>query len=86
MELSFITDYINEKIFEDDNFIRITFYELRIRCNLSEEETEEFLALVKIRLENLNYKVYFTDESYTYKGINKVVQDNELLIAIKNKE
>ena len=39
--------------------------------------------LSKNRLENSNYKVYFTGESYTYLGQTKKVKDNELMIAIK---
>lgn len=36
---SFVINYINKKIqeSEDENFIRYTFYELRVKNNLSEK-------------------------------------------------
>ena len=67
----------------EQNEIIFTFYELRIKHNLTEEQTDEFLALCKTRLENLDYKVFFTGARFTYKEQQKVVQDNELLVAIK---
>lgn len=83
MNLEFITDYINKKLAENDEYICITFYELRVKNNLTEEETNLFLNFSKIRLENMKYKVYFTGQEYIYKNSSKVVQRNELLVAIK---
>lgn len=82
----FITEYINKKILENEEYIRITFYELRVKCNLTEEQTDEFLRLAKIRLENMNYKVFFTNAKFTYKNANITVQPNELMIAIKEEQ
>ena len=65
--------------------IIITFYELRIKYDLSEDETQEFLSLSKIRLENMKYQVYFTGAKYEQNGVIKTVQDNELMVAIKEK-
>lgn len=42
------------------------------------------MGLAKIRLENLGYSVYFENDRYEYKGEIKVVEVNELMIAIKN--
>ena len=83
MNLKFIDDYINNKILIDENYIRITYYDIRIKNNLSEDEITQFLGLVKIKLNNMGYKVYFTEEKYRYKNANMKVQLNELLIAIK---
>ncbi len=83
MNLEFITNYINKKIAEDDEYICITFYELRVKNNLTEEETNLFLNFSKIRLENMKYKVYFTGEEFFYKDSNRIVQPNELMIAVK---
>ena len=41
------------------------------------------MELAKIRLENLNYQVYFTGAKYTLNGEKKVVQDNEYMVAVK---
>ena len=48
---------LNNKFTKDTNFIKYTFYELRVKLNLSEEELYHFLRLIKIKLENLGYKV-----------------------------
>ena len=83
MTLKFITDYIDKKIKENERKVILSFFQLRIKLNLSEEQTDEFLKLCRIRLENLGYQVYFTGAKYNYENENKVVQDNELLVAIK---
>lgn len=46
------TKLLNSKIAENENFIRFTFYELRVKNNLSEEDTDEFLRLAMTYLEN----------------------------------
>ena len=79
-----VADYLDEKKKKNINFIRYTFYELRIKKNLSKEETIQFLNYSKIRLKNYGYKVFFTGQNYVYNNINRTVQDNELLVAIKN--
>ena len=84
MTNEFITNYISNKMSENTDFIRITFYELRIKNNLSEEDTDEFLRLVMTYLENKGYDVYVGNARYTYKNANQNVQPNELLIAFKN--
>ena len=83
MTLDFITDYINKKIIENENVIRYTFYELRVKNNMSEEDVNRFLELNKTYLENIGYEVYFTGAKFTYENANRMVQPNELMIAIK---
>lgn len=86
MDLEFIEQYINNKLSENEDYVRITFYDLRVKNNLTQEETEIFIHLVKTKLQNMKYKVYTTDEKFEYKNANMTVQPNELLIAIKNIE
>ena len=83
MTMQEITQYLDNKINSDENIVTITFYEVRIKFDLSEEQTKEFLRLCKTRLENLGYQVYFTGAKYMYQGESKVVQSNELMVAIK---
>lgn len=45
MDLQFVDNYINKKLEENENYIRYTFYELRIKNNLSEEEVDKFQLL-----------------------------------------
>ena len=83
MNMQFVTDYINKKINENPNYIRYTFYELRVKNNLSEEDVDEFLRINRDYFENNGYKVYFTNARFTYENADRMVQPNELMIAIK---
>ncbi|MBP3255102.1 MAG: hypothetical protein J6M60_01225 [Clostridia bacterium] len=83
MTMQFVTEYIDKKVEENSDFIRYTFYELRVKNNLSEEDIEEFLDINKDYFENKGYKVYFTGDNYEINNENKVVEQNELMIAIK---
>ena len=85
MTLTQLIDIIlDSKMSENSNFIRITYYEIKIKCNLSNEQCDEFIRLAKIKLENMNFKVYLQDEKYNYENANRTVQINEVLIAIRN--
>ena len=81
-----ITNFLNNKIKQDEKFIRITYFELRIKENLSQEETEQFIEIAKHKLKNFNYKVSLVGEKYWYNGNSYIVQSNELLIATKIQE
>lgn len=83
MTTQFVESLINSEMNINQNEIIFTFYELRVKYNLTEEQTDEFLALCKTRLENLYYKVFFTGAKFTYKEQKRIVKDNELLVAIK---
>ena len=83
MTMKQVTEYLDKKIEKNENFIKITFYEARVTHNLTTEETSKLLELDKIRLENLKYKVYFTNEKFTYQNVPLMVKQNELLIAVK---
>ena len=83
MTMQFITDYIDKKVKENNNFIRYSFYELRVKNNLSENEVDEFLRINKDYFENKGYNVYFTGAKFEYNNAKITVQDNELMIAIK---
>lgn len=74
---------LKDKLIKNLNYIRYTFYELRVKYNLSEQDTDRFLYLIRTKLENENYKVYFNGAKFVYKDTNISVQPNELMIAIK---
>lgn len=78
------TKLLDSKIAENENFIRFTFYELRVKNNLSEEQTDEFLRLCMNYLENKGYEVYIGNTRYKYNNATQNVQPNELLVAFKN--
>ena len=80
---SLIETTLEEKMAKNTDFIRYSFYELRVKYNLSEQDTDRFLELIRTKLQNENYKVYFTGTRFEYKEAKMKVQDNELMIAIK---
>lgn len=83
MNLQFINEYIQNKLSENENYIRYTFYELRVKNNLSEDEVDKFLELNKNYLEKKGFQVFFTGARFTYENAKRTVQPNELMIAIK---
>lgn len=83
--IQIIENTLTDKKIENSNYIRYTFYELRVKYNLSEEDTDRFLFLIRTKLENESYKVYFTGAKFEYNNAKMTVQDNELMIAIKDK-
>ena len=84
MTLEYITEYIDKKIYKNDKLITVTFYELRIKEDLSKEDTFIFLQMSKQRLINLGYRIYETGQRYKLDGKEKVVRSNVLFIAVKN--
>lgn len=83
MSLQQIDLYLENKLKKNENFIVFTFYELRVKLNLSSEETLNFLHLVSTKLQNNNYKIYRTGQEYIYEGQTNKVENNQLLVAIK---
>lgn len=83
MTMEDVTNFIDKKIEQNPNEIVISFYEARVKMNLSEEETKILLFLCKTRLEKFGYKTYLTGEKFLYNNVKRVVQPNELLIAVK---
>lgn len=82
--INLIEDTLKKKMRDDENYIRFTFYELRVKYNLTEEETDKFLELIRNKLEKIDFKVYFTGARFIYQNANRLVQPNELMIAIKD--
>ena len=82
MTTQFIENYWQDKLGED--CIVCTFYDLRVKHNLSESEVDEFLQLSRNKLENNGYDVYFTGAKYKYHGEEKVVETNQYIVAIKD--
>ena len=81
--INLIERTLNEKMNKNADFIRYTYFELRVKHNLSEQETDKFLDLIRTKLQNDNYRVYFTGTRFEYKDAKMQVQDNELMITIK---
>ena len=83
MTLLEIDKDIHKKINENVRYVRYSYFELRVKYNLSEEDAKIFVKLARNKLENLGYKVYLQGEKFIFENANRVVEDNEYLIAIK---
>lgn len=83
MTLEFVDNYLNAKLAQNREIVKFSFYEVRMKLNLSEEDSIIFLQLIAQKLMNTGYLVYKTGETYTYKGKTQEILDNELLVAIK---
>lgn len=82
MNLQEIDLYLEDKLKQNKNCVIFTFYELRVKLNLSSEQMYNFLHLVSTKLENNNYQIYRTGQEYFYREKLRV-EDNQLLVAIK---
>lgn len=74
---------LEEKLNKNDKIISYSFYELRVKYDLTEYETSVFLNLVNNKLGYMGYKIYFTGEKYFLDNKIETVKDNELMIAVK---
>lgn len=86
MSLQQIDLYLENKLKQNKNYIVFTYYELRVKLNLSSEESLNFLHLVSTKLQNNNYKIYKTGQEYIYEGKKYKVEENQLLVAIKERK
>ena len=82
--LADVTEYLDNKIMQNSKLLVFTFYELRIKMDLTEPTIEKFLRLSETRLNNIGYLTYRPGDIYEHNGKKEIVKDNELLIAVKN--
>lgn len=78
--------YIEKLIAKDENYIRCSFFDVRMNEKVSEQELNDFLRECKKKLENKGYSVFFTGARFNYMGAARVVETNEYLIGIKDDE
>lgn len=83
---NYVEEYIADKITRNSKIVRYTYYELKIKLNLSEEGLDRFLKCSKIILEQLDYKVFFTGARFKFENADRIVETNEFLIGIKDDE
>lgn len=80
-----IDKLIEEKLAIDENFLRFSFYEVRVKGEVTSEEENDFLELAETKLKNMRYTVYLQEQDFVYNEARRKVQPNELLIAIKKR-
>jgi len=83
MDLNFVDYYINKKLEEDEKYIICSFYELRVKYDLTEEFINEHLPIIKNKLRNMKYNLFFRGDLYLYHGTTKKVKENQHFVAIK---
>lgn len=83
---SLIETTLTQKIEENHEFIRYSFYETDVKYNLKPIDKYTFLRLLRNKLENNNYKVYTPGHEYVLNNTTYKVQENEELIAIKKED
>lgn len=84
MTLEELTMIIEEKRNKNENKIIFTYYEMRVKHNLSSQDLEKVLQLITNYLFNNGYSIYKEKEEYKYQGKLCKVESNEVLVAIKN--
>lgn len=82
---AFIINFINkkEKESKNKNYIEYSYYELKVKANLSEKQIDELLRVSRDYFENKNYNVYFTNAEFEYNGQKRKVETNDYMIALK---
>lgn len=85
--ISIIETTLNEKIKQNPNYIRYTFYEVNIKYpsefGIEKKDIGLFLQLLRTKLKNNNYHVYTEGQKFEYNSANITVQSNEILVAVK---
>lgn len=82
----FTQKFIKDKITLNPRIIRYSYYEIKVKLNLSDEVIDRFLKCSKIILEELNYKVFFTGTRFKFENADRIVETNEYMISIKDDE
>lgn len=82
---AFIIAFINKKEKESSNinYIEYSYYELKVKYGLTEEQIDEVLRVSRDYFENKNYSVYFTNAEFEYNGQKRKVETNDYMVAIK---
>jgi hypothetical protein len=84
---AFIIEFINKKEKESENkdYIEYSYYELKVKAGLTEEQIDEVLRVSRDYFENKNYSVYFTNAEFEYNGQKRKVETNDYMVAVKYK-
>ena len=82
--ITIIEESLKQKMEQNMNFIRYSYFEVNIKYKFSEEDKKRFMFFIKNKLENMNYTMYIEGEKYKYNNSDMIVQINEAIIAIKN--
>lgn len=82
----FVRKYIVNKIEKNNDEVRYSYFELKVKMDMDERDIDRFLKCSRIILEEHNYRVYFTGAKFEFKNAKRTVEDNEFMIAVKDGE
>lgn len=71
---AFVINFIELKENENENYIRYSYYELKVKHDLNEKEIDEVLRISRDYFENKGYKVYFTNAEFEYQNARRKVE------------
>ena len=80
----FVENFVNVKITKNNDIVKFSYFQIKIKMNMDEEDIDRFLKCSKIILEDQGYQVYQLGEKYNFEGEQRKVEDNEFLVAIPN--
>ena len=76
-----------EKKINNQNYIRYSFYEINVKYpkeyGIEKQDLGMFLKKKKKRLKEENYHIYTEGQKFEYDNAKRVVESNEILVAIK---
>ena len=80
----FVENFVNVKITKNNDIVKFSYFEIKIKMNMDEEDIDRILKCSKIILEDQGYQVYQLGDKYNFEGEQRKVEDNEFLVAIPN--
>ena len=76
-----------EKKINDPNYIRYSFFEINVKYpreyGILKKDLGMFLQQLRKRLKEENYHIYTEGQKFEYDNAKRVVESNEILVAIK---
>lgn len=79
MNNKYVHKILNEKIAKDDKIVKIRIDDV----NLSIQDTCDFIQVAKKELKERGYKIYSSGEKYLFRNKEFIVQNGEIIVAIK---
>lgn len=80
-----VNNYLTKKLETHSDIIICTYFEMKIKLDISEKDENLFLRYARDKLQENGYDCYFTNSKYKYNNEEKIVDTNELIVAIKSK-
>ena len=80
-----VNNYLSKKLASKSDIIICLYYEMKMEADVSEKDENLFLRYARDKFEEQGYDCYFTNAKYKYNDVEKIVNSNESIVAIKSK-